>query len=132
MLCHYCGRTWHVRLCRSGHENPPDAQFCGTCGSADLTETAGPVPIWVWLIRICCLIVFILFLFSLSTSQPSWNDQYTAMVIAIVLFFIAINIALSWLPGPIRNIFLQMARIPKRMCMRVIVWFWEKLKNAFS
>jgi hypothetical protein len=38
--CHYCGRTWNLRLCPSGHENPPDSQYCGLCGSARLSEPA--------------------------------------------------------------------------------------------
>lgn len=38
--CHYCGRTWHLRLCPWGHPNPCDAVFCGRCGSADLSRPA--------------------------------------------------------------------------------------------
>src|SRR5664280_3283249 len=46
-ICHFCGSTWYVRLCPRGHENPPNAQYCGACGSTDLSETAGRRP---WLL----------------------------------------------------------------------------------
>lgn len=43
--CRFCGRTWNVRLCQSGHENPTSAMFCGICGSARLTEPAPRLPL---------------------------------------------------------------------------------------
>jgi len=38
--CRFCGHTWGVRFCRRGHPNPPNAVFCGECGSGDMTDTA--------------------------------------------------------------------------------------------
>ena len=131
-LCHYCGRTWHVRLCPRGHENPPDAQYCGTCGSADLTETAGPVPLWIWLIRICILVVFIIFIASLNTPQFRLTDQNIAYVIAIAILIMVLKMALSQLPGPIRKVVQSMIRIIKKVFLRVLGWCWEKLKLMFN
>ena len=132
MICHYCGRTWHVRLCPRGHENPPDSQFCGICGSADLTETAGPVPFWIWLIRIGSLIIFILFIASLNPPEFHLTDQIIAQVIAIAILIFVINMSLSGLPGPVRRFFLMVTRIAKKWFIRVAVWCWERLKIMFS
>lgn len=46
-LCTQCGRSFGGRLCNSKkrHLNPPDAQFCGQCGTADLAEAASFVPL---------------------------------------------------------------------------------------
>jgi hypothetical protein len=132
MICHYCGRTWHVRLCPRGHENPPDSQFCGICGSADLTETAGPVPFWIWLIRIGSLIIFILFIASLNPPEFRLTDQIIAQVIAIAILIFVINMSLSGLPGPVRRFFLMVTRIAKKWFIRVAVWCWERLKIMFN
>ena len=132
MICHYCGRTWHVRLCPRGHQNPPDSQFCGICGSADLTETAGPVPFWIWLIRIGSLIIFILFIASLNPPEFHLTDQFIAQVIAIAILIFVINMSLSGLPGPARRVVLMVTRIAKKWFIRVAVWCWERIKIMFS
>lgn len=132
MICHYCGRTWHVRLCPRGHENPPDSQFCGICGSADLTETAGPVPFWIWLVRIGSLIIFILFIAALDPPGFHLTDQIIAQVIAIAILIFVINISLSGLPGPARRVVLMVTRIAKKWFTRVAVWCWERIKIMFS
>lgn len=139
MFCHYCARTWHVRLCPRGHENDADSQYCGICGSADLTETAGPVPFWIWLIRIGSLITFIILFILLiaSFSLPEFSefqltDQTIALVIAITLFILVINVALSELPGPFRRAVLIVPRIIQRWCIRITVWCWERIKRMFD
>lgn len=45
-LCTQCGRSFGGRLCngKKRHLNPPDAQFCGQCGSDKLTEAASFIP----------------------------------------------------------------------------------------
>jgi hypothetical protein len=135
MICHYCGRTWHVRLCPRGHENPPDAQFCGICGSADLTDTAGPIPFWIWLIRIGSLVILVMvFLCIASLDPPEFylNDQIIAQVIAIAILIFVINMSLSGLPGPARRVVLMVTRIAKKWFTRVAVWCWERIKIMFS
>jgi hypothetical protein len=46
-LCTQCGRSFGGRLCKSKkrHLNPPDAQFCGECGTDDLTDAASYLPV---------------------------------------------------------------------------------------
>ena len=132
MICHYCGRTWHIRLCPRGHENPPDAQFCGLCGSADLTETAGPTPFWIRLIRIGSLIFLFLLITSLNPTEFQLNDQIIAQVIAIAILVFVINMSLSALPGPVRRVVMMFTRIVKNWLLGVIGWCWEKVKIMFS
>ena len=131
-LCFYCGRTWHVRLCPRGHENPPDAQFCGSCGSADLTETAGPVPWWLWLIRISIIGLFVLLIASLGDIQFRLTEQQLTYVIAIFILLFAIHMALSQIPGPVRRIVQSMIRILKKWSFATLIWLWERLKNLLS
>ena len=131
-LCFYCGHTWHVRLCPRGHENPPDAQFCGSCGSADLTETAGPIPWWLWLIRIGILVFFALLIASLGDVRLRLNEQHLTYLIAIFILLFAMHMALSQIPGPIRGIFRSIIRILKKWVLAAFAWMWERLKNLFS
>ena len=132
VICHYCSRTWHVRLCPRGHENPPDSQFCGICGSADLSETAGPVPFWIWLIRIGSLIIFIVFIASLNLPEFHLTDQISALVIAITILLVGINMALSGLPAPARRVVMTVTNIAKKWFSRAAVWCWERLKRMLS
>jgi hypothetical protein len=132
--CHYCGRTWYVRFCLRGHANPPDAQFCGTCGSADLTETAGPRPGWIWLLRLGVLAAFILSLVLLFSGRPGWPELNFLFlyVIAIVLLIIGWNLAVSLLPGPLRRPILSLNRIMKKIALKVLYWCWQKFKLLFT
>jgi hypothetical protein len=135
MICHYCGRTWHVRLCPRGHENPPDAQFCGICGSADLTDTAGPIPFWIWLIRIGTLVILVMVILCIASLDPPefhLNDQIIAQLIAIAILIFAINISLSVMPVPVRRGVLKFTKILKKWLIRVIGWCWEKVKIMLS
>ena len=132
VICHYCGRTWHVRLCPRGHENPPDSQFCGICGSADLSETAGPVPFWIWLIRIASLIIFIVFIVSLKLPEFHLTDQIITQVIAISILLVGINMALSVLPATARRVVMAVTMTAKRWFVQTAVWCWERIKIMFS
>jgi len=121
-----------VRLCPRGHENPPDAQFCGSCGSADLTETAGPVPWWLWLIRIGILVFFAFLIASLGDIQLRLTEQHLTFVIAIFILLFAMHMALSQTPGPIRRVVQSMVRLLKKWGSATLIWLWEKLKNLLS
>jgi len=132
VICHYCGRTWQVRLCPRGHENPPDSQFCGICGSADLSETAGPVPFWIWLIRVASLIIFIVFIASLKLPEFHLTDQISALVIAITILLVGINMVLSILPGQARKIVMMVTKTAKGWFIRAVAWCWERVKIMLS
>ena len=131
-LCYYCGHTWHVRLCPRGHENPPDAQVCGTCGSVELTETAGPRPFWIWIVWIGIFVVLVDLITSLSRFSFSLTEQGVTFVIAIILLIVGLNLTFSHLPGAVKRLVSSISRMMKRIIFSVIVWCWEKFKLIFS
>lgn len=131
-FCCYCGRTWYIRLCPRGHDNPPDTQYCGTCGSADLTDTAGPQPIWIWLIRIGVLIILALFIIAITRSRFHLSEQFLTFLISIALLIIGLSVILSFLPNPIRRPVLSGLWALKRIGRQIIDWLWEKFKLIFA
>jgi RNA polymerase subunit RPABC4/transcription elongation factor Spt4 len=42
--CHYCGKTYNVRLCSRGHINPRSANVCSQCGSKELSTPQRKIP----------------------------------------------------------------------------------------
>ncbi len=53
--CQYCGRTFGVKVCKHCREvNNPNALCCRKCGSAELSETSGPAPSWLVLLKFLC------------------------------------------------------------------------------
>lgn len=61
LYCGRCGRSFDARYCQRGHKNPSEAEFCLTCGKADLT-TPGPsrdFGMWTLLLAIVVLLVLI-------------------------------------------------------------------------
>src|SRR5512137_865210 len=107
-LCNYCGRSWYVRLCPRGHENPLDAQFCGTCGSTDMTDPSGPRPWWIRLLRGALLLFLLLILVSLVQGFPRLPDLLTALaplLIALGFLLIAYHLGLAVLPAVLKRPF---------------------------
>ena len=43
--CHYCGKTYNVRLCSRGHINPRSANVCSQCGSKELSTPQRKIPL---------------------------------------------------------------------------------------
>jgi hypothetical protein len=97
-----------------------------------LTETAGPVPWWLWLIRIGILCFFALMIASLGDIQFRLTEQHLTYVIAIFILLFAIHMTLSQIPGPVRRIVQSMIRILKKWSLATIIWLWERLKNLLS
>jgi hypothetical protein len=105
-ICHFCSATWYVRLCPRGHENPPNAQFCGQCGSTDLSETAGRRPwllitfkLFLWLLAGLLIYSVITSLANLPKNQLVFH--LLSVVLAPCLLVIGFWFALSLLPQPI-------------------------------
>ena len=120
-ICHFCGRTWYVRLCPRGHENPFNAQYCGTCGSADLTETAGRRP-WflvafkgfLWLLGGLLIYSIINGFWNLLTSHQA--NQFFSLLLPLCLLVFGFWFALSLLPGPFSHLGQRMARYALKLC----------------
>jgi ABC-type multidrug transport system permease subunit len=90
------------------------------------------VPFWIWLIRIASLIIFIFFISSLNLPEFHLTDQISALVIAITILLVGINMALSELPAPARRVVMMVPMTAKRWFMRAAVWCWERIKIMLS
>jgi hypothetical protein len=136
-ICHYCGRTWYVRLCPRHHENPANGQFCGQCGSADLTETAGRRPWWSYFIKIlilsflCVVIFFTLRAFFLSFKGEALS-QIMPFMLALIFLITGYMISLSVLPQPIRKIFTKINRFFLKGINRTIIWLANTIKELIN
>jgi hypothetical protein len=42
--CHYCGKTYNVKLCSRGHINPRSANICSQCGSREMSTPQRKIP----------------------------------------------------------------------------------------
>lgn len=136
-ICHYCARTWHVRLCPRGHENPPDSNFCGECGSADLSETAGARPRIIYVIKIFIIVILCIIVISLAgsivnTARGEGSRVIPAFIISIILLFIVYFSLISLSPQPIKKVFQRLNRFFSNVVIRVIMWFIVKAKELIE
>lgn len=131
-FCHFCGRTWHVRLCPRGHENPAHVQYCGTCGSADLTDTAGPrswflvalkIGLWVLIGMSGYFIVNGIF----NLLRPPVVYRTLTFVVIICLLILGFQLALSILPRSIGSGVRKMLGWARKVMVLVFVSFIRKL-----
>ncbi len=103
--CQYCGSTWGRRLCRAGHSNPPDARFCGQCGSARLSDTCSgggfvnfllQLPLMFRsLIRIVLWVLPVLLFLSIIADYRA----FLTLLVSIVILFLILHLASISLPG---------------------------------
>jgi RNA polymerase subunit RPABC4/transcription elongation factor Spt4 len=64
--CHYCGKTYNVRLCSRGHINPRSANVCSQCGSKEMSTPQRKIPFLLKpLIFLLSHLVGIILIFSL-------------------------------------------------------------------
>jgi uncharacterized membrane protein YcjF (UPF0283 family) len=101
LFCHFCGRTYNVKLCPRLHANPRFAEVCSQCGSHDLS-TPQPKVSFLW--RIGALVVRILLgallvsaSLALIVSLLSMREVQNGMI-AIGLLLIVLWILWSMLP----------------------------------
>lgn len=136
-ICNFCGRTWYVRLCPRGHENPYNAQYCGTCGSSDLTETAGPrswffiamkIVFWVFI----GLLVYLIIATFFNLLRPPAVYQALNAAVIICLSSLVFQLALSMLPQSIGDGVRRIIRWGMKLVGKAIGWLlmkiWEVLK----
>lgn len=108
--CRYCACTWSVRLCRSGHENPVTALFCGLCGSADLSTAAPGGRLVNWLFRLPQhaglfgkIMLLALPLLALMVIVQNLN-ALAPLLIGVTLMILIAKLVVSNLPAGIRSI----------------------------
>ena len=133
-ICHFCGRTWYIRLCPRGHENPYNAMHCGECGSVDLTDTVGPRP-WLiitlkgflWVVLGLSIYAFIIGFLAFLKSPQAFS-----LIIILLLLLIGVWFCLSLLPGSIRKVASRIVRKILGLVSMVALWLlkalWELLK----
>jgi len=99
--CHFCARTWNVKLCSAGHVNPPNAMSCGECGRTHLSEPAGRTPFPFNMIRFIkpvvrgCLVLFgIIILASLfeAGSRSGADTIIVPMFLMLAVLYWCIRI----------------------------------------
>lgn len=100
MRCRYCGRTWYVRLCRAGHVNPINANFCGVCGQGNLSEPAERQSLFyritIWVKRLLYLFlvsVGLMIIIDILTNKPT--DTQITFLLAILILIIGVNFAMK-------------------------------------
>jgi len=114
--CRFCGLTWNVRICRRGHQNPPNAVFCGECGSGDLTDTArggriingifslfrggGRFPFLTLIVK---LSIPILILCVIAQNLETFLPLLVALTLLIGVLRYAVGLLPSWLTGRVRR-----------------------------
>jgi hypothetical protein len=137
VICHYCARTWYVRLCPRHHQNPVNAQFCGECGSADLTETAGPRPWWPYFIKILILLFLCAVFFLISKAcflslKGELLFLIMRFVFPIIFLFVGYMIALSILPQPVKKLFTKINKFFLKGLSKVILWFGRTMSEFIN
>ena len=137
LFCRFCGRTWHVRLCPRGHENPISAQYCGSCGSADLTEPAGRRRLGPYLVKALILVMLLAFLHGIGrlfllSFTPETLAMLMRFTVIATLFWAGYWIALSVAPRPIKVILQRINRLVSQGLKRIGSLFWEKLNEFFQ
>ena len=101
LICHYCGKSWYYRLCPKGHLNPPDAIFCGECGSSQLTDASGRKSLLPDLIK-TAVVMGIVIMIGLSVYQVFHSEFiFQRLMGAVLSFAIPLFILYLFLPSSV-------------------------------
>lgn len=68
LYCNSCGRSYDVKLCPRGHQNPRGAECCSQCGSRDLSTPQPKIPMSWRLLALIARLGIGLLLFYLSLT----------------------------------------------------------------
>lgn len=108
--CNFCGRSYTVRLCKRGHPNARNAEFCAECGSNELSLAAPPETFLSKFSRISVQLLVGLFVgltilslvFALFLALD-WSVLGPRLVLLGVLVWVAYR-ATTLLPGPVKRL----------------------------
>lgn len=130
--CTRCGRSFGGRLCtgKQRHLNPPDALYCGQCGSRNLAEPAESIPLGSPFKLLLLLGLGIVIALGLSTLLGSRLPGFTELTgyrspavwlietaARPVIFGIVIYVLLGLLPGKAGR---QLQRLFGKFCVECV------------
>lgn len=130
--CTRCGRSFGGRLCggKQRHLNPPDALYCGQCGSPNLTEAADSIPLGSplrLLVLLGLVVIVVLGVTALLGSRlPGFTELtgYRSPVVwlietsaRLVLFAVVIYVLLGLLPGKAGR---QLQKLFGKLCVECV------------
>jgi len=115
LRCRYCGRTWRVRICSAGHVNPADANFCGECGRAELSEPSGRIPVFVRAFSLMKpvglgLLVFVSITILIGLSKAVFRHDPAAVVLPVAFLVIALLLSSRFLRLNVVRLILRMIK----------------------
>ncbi len=101
LYCHFCGRTYDVKLCPRHHANPRFAEVCSQCGSRDLS-TPQPKVSLLWrvgavLVRILLGALLVAASIALLVALLSMREVQNGLI-AIGLLLVGLWFLWSLLP----------------------------------
>ena len=131
VICNYCGRTWYVRLCPSRHENPYDAQYCATCGSVDLSDTAGSRPWWRFVFRVPVWIILIMFIIALGEDAEHLLPALLSLSLPIVILLSVNFLMISLAPRPVKGLIRSINKTLINLTSNFFVGVWNLIKWIF-
>jgi hypothetical protein len=137
LICHYCGRTWYIRLCPRSHLNPYNAIYCGTCGSTDLSEVCRSTPWFSYLLKIIIIVILFGTIFSIGKVflQSLNKDTFSLLFIYVISIILLIGVYLfliSMLPDSIKGFFTKLNKFCLNCFKTTIVWLLKKAKELFK
>jgi hypothetical protein len=142
-ICTRCGRSFGGRLCdaKRRHLNPPDAQFCGQCGSTNLTDATSYVPLGCSLQALVLIVIGgLLWLgaghflywggqgFTVFTGYRSplvWVIEKCAHVLIVLFVFYFLS---AFIPGEAGR---QFRGLLTKFCTEALRFTFQMIQGAF-
>lgn len=114
--CHYCGKTYNVRLCSRGHINPRSANVCSQCGSKELSTPQRKIPFLlkpllfllshlVGIILLLSLVVFVGFFIDKLFIDPNGLLPLMCLGVFLGLLFLIWMTLPGFIRKPIKRVF---------------------------
>lgn len=103
-FCPHCRRSFNVKRCPAGHENPRGSRFCKTCGSPDLSTPQPRRPVRAVLVGslfflILLLVTLAYIIYFIRTLMNNPSGLLTLMNYGVglaVLWFLYITISSAY------------------------------------
>jgi hypothetical protein len=129
MICNYCGRTWHIKLCPRGHENPFDALYCRDCGSVELSEPAGPRSWWHLLHRALIWGLLIMIVISIGSNLGHFVPILLVLLLPIACLFVTYLFMVEIAPRPLKGLLQYVNGKLKLLALWLLTMLWNIMKK---